>query len=70
MNAVIAERRRELAFEGDRWADMVRTDVISGGNGLASAFVAGAKAAPTQIFYPVPQRDIDVAPGLTQNPGY
>ena len=24
----------------------------------------------TQMLYPIPQSEIDVAPGLTQNPGY
>jgi hypothetical protein len=70
ISAIIAERRRELAFEGDRWADMVRTDLISGGNGLATAFLRAKNAAVTQVLYPVPQRDRDVAAGLTQNPGY
>jgi hypothetical protein len=63
IDAVIAERRLELALEGDRWADMVRA-------GLATTFLASKNAAATQALFPVPQRDIDVAPGLTQNPGY
>jgi hypothetical protein len=25
---------------------------------------------PQQTLYPIPQREIDVTPGLTQNPGY
>lgn len=63
VDAVIAERRLELAFEGDRWPDMVRT-------GLAATFLAAKGAAPFQVLYPIPQRDRDTAPGLTQNPGY
>lgn len=70
IDAVIRERRLELAFEGDRWPDMVRTDLVSGGKGLASAFLAAKSAAATQILFPIPQRDRDVATGLTQNPGY
>mgnify|MGYP001032779978 CR=1 FL=1 len=51
------QRRLELAFEGDRFADMVR------------AGEAGA-IPETQRLYPIPQSEIDVAPNLTQNPGY
>ncbi len=58
--AIAAERRLELAFEGDRWPDLVRT-------GTAAA-VLGIPV--TQTRFPIPQHDIDTAPGLTQNPGY
>jgi hypothetical protein len=57
---IIDERRLELAFEGDRWPDLVRT-------GLATT-VLGIPAE--QTLYPIPQREIDVTPGLLQNPGY
>jgi starch-binding outer membrane protein, SusD/RagB family len=57
--AIATERRLELAFEGDRWADNVRTGV------------AIAQGVPvTQTLLPIPQGEIDTAPGLTQNPGY
>jgi hypothetical protein len=57
--AIARERRLELAFEGDRWPDMVRT-------GLALA--QGIPAAQTLL--PIPQAELDVAPNLVQNPGY
>lgn len=53
------QRRLELAFEGDRFADMVRA-------GEATA----AGIPEYQQLYPIPQAERDVAPGLTQNPGY
>jgi hypothetical protein len=57
--AIARERRLELAFEGDRWADNVRTGV------------AIAQGVPvTQTLLPIPQGELDTAPGLTQNPGY
>lgn len=58
---ILLQRRLELAFEGDRFADMVRT-------GQADA----AGIPETQQLYPIPQSEIDVAPGLVgqQNPGY
>jgi starch-binding outer membrane protein, SusD/RagB family len=57
--AVARERRLELAFEGDRWADLVRTGV---------AIALGVPAQQTLL--PIPQAEIDVAPNITQNPGY
>jgi len=60
IDAIIAERRLELALEGDRWPDLVRL-------GIAAEVM---DIDPTQTLYPIPQAEIDVAPGLTQNPGY
>ena len=57
--AIARERRLELAFEGDRWPDMVRT---------GEAIAQGVPVAQTLL--PIPQREIDTAPGLEQNPGY
>ena len=57
--AIARERRLELAFEGDRWPDLVRT---------GQALVLGVPAQQTLL--PIPQNDMDTAPGLTQNPGY
>jgi hypothetical protein len=61
--AVARERRLELAFEGDRWADMVRT-------GQVITFFAVNAIPATQAILPIPQAEMDVVPGLTQNPGY
>jgi len=58
--SISRERRLELAFEGDRWPDLVRTgDAIT---------VMGL--TPQQTLFPIPQREIDTAKGITQNPGY
>ena len=57
--AIARERRLELAFEGDRWPDLVRT---------GQALTIGVPAQ--QMLLPIPQAEIDVAPSLTQNPGY
>jgi hypothetical protein len=61
--AILRERRVELAFEGDRWADLNR-------NGLAVATLGLPADRAYQVLYPIPQRERDVAPNLTQNPGY
>jgi starch-binding outer membrane protein, SusD/RagB family len=60
IDAIVAERRLELAFEGDRWPDLVRLGIATDVMGIDA----------TQTLYPIPQSEIDVTPGLTQNPGY
>ncbi|WP_255563435.1 RagB/SusD family nutrient uptake outer membrane protein [Mucilaginibacter rivuli] len=71
------ERRREFADEGYRWFDLQRSgDLVNMMNNWASI---DDKATPKRIntvtnnyvIYPVPQSQINAAPGLyTQNPGY
>jgi hypothetical protein len=63
LNAIWAERRLELALEGDRWPELVRT-------GRAMAALGLPANRSFQLLYPVPSRELIVAPGLTQNPGY
>jgi starch-binding outer membrane protein, SusD/RagB family len=60
ITAVSDERQKELAFEGDRWPDLVRL-------GIAATVL---DIDPNQTLYPVPSREIAVSPTLTQNPGY
>ena len=60
LDAIHAERRLELAFEGDRWYDLVRTD-------RALDEISGLE--PYQQLWPIPLRELDVA-RLEQNPGY
>ena len=62
IDAIIQERRVELAFEGD-W----RHDVIRRGAPLVSST---GTADEEQRIFPIPQRDRDVNDELTQNPGY
>jgi hypothetical protein len=58
--AIDHERRVELAMEGDRWPDLVRTGTAVSVLGIPEF----------QTLFPIPQIERDVAPGLTQNPGY
>ncbi len=59
--AIERERRVELAMEGHRWFDLIRT-------GRAQA-VLGIQD-PTKLLLPIPQQDLLVNPNLTQNEGY
>lgn len=60
LDAILRERRLELAYEADRWPDLVR-------RGMAVTVVA---IPEFQTLYPIPLNELDVAPNLTQNPGY
>ena len=55
------ERRLELAGEGSRFFDLVRT-------GQAASVISGFAGGKHELF-PIPQTEIDVS-NLTQNPGY
>jgi hypothetical protein len=58
--AIEQERRVELAMEGDRWPNLVRQGTAAEVLGIPEF----------QTLFPIPQVERDVAPGLTQNPGY
>jgi hypothetical protein len=67
---ILAERRRELAFEGHGSFDLFRNGKgIDAGRATA---LAAAIPYPSNLFaLPIPQADITKAPGiLVQNPGY
>ncbi|MFT3982012.1 MAG: RagB/SusD family nutrient uptake outer membrane protein [Ferruginibacter sp.] len=55
------ERRLELAMEGERFFDLVRT-------GQAAAKITGFQAGKNEVF-PLPQHEVQVG-GLEQNPNY
>ncbi len=57
---VLAERRKELAFEGLRIHDLKRTQVN----------INGLPFDDDALVFPIPQRETDVNPNLEQNPGY
>jgi hypothetical protein len=63
LDAILRERRLELAMEGDRWPDLVRR-----GRALIEL---GITNRPEQRLFPIPLKEIDVTnPPLQQNPGY
>ena len=59
---LLQERRVELAFENHRWADLLRFGVAQQ--------VMTADGKDPNLLFPIPQREIDLNPGFTQNPGY
>ena len=56
------ERRVELAFENHRWFDLIRT-----GRAVEVMRSKGFSLNGTNLICPIPQKQIDVNPKLTQN---
>jgi hypothetical protein len=61
---ILAERGRELAWEGWRRNDLIRFNKFS----TARKFMAVTDK--TRELFPIPQARRDANPLLTQNPGY
>jgi len=62
---ILLERKLELAFEGFRLGDLKRNkESVTDPNGVVLPF-----SSPRLVF-PIPLREINVNPNLTQNPGY
>mgnify|MGYP002398517960 CR=1 FL=1 len=59
--AILNERRLELAMEGDRFFDLVRT-------GQAATAITGFTVGKHEVF-PIPLDEVTIS-GLPQNPGY
>jgi len=75
ITALLNERRLELAFEGQRWYDLVRLNKVESTMNSVFAKDSGRKS---QVYpfnensyrLPVPQSIIDENPKIVQNPGY
>ena len=70
--AMEQERRVELAFEGHRWYDLVRTDrAIPVLNSKKDQLRLVRLINANDMVYPIPQSQIDInKTKITQNPGY
>jgi starch-binding outer membrane protein, SusD/RagB family len=66
---IMHERRMELAFEGQRWFDLIR---VNGGQYGIDFLQSIGKSNITSkyLLYPVPQKERDANPNLSQNTGY
>ncbi|HIB37201.1 MAG TPA: RagB/SusD family nutrient uptake outer membrane protein [Mesonia sp.] len=74
--AILKERRLELAQEAKRWDDLIRYDkAIEVMNSvddidLSTGQSVNYNVTETDLLLPIPQNEIDRNPNLTQNPGY
>ncbi len=66
LNTIMDERRRELAFEGHRFFDLVRTNRAEA---YLNAMGRPFKKGKNELF-PIPQAEMNRNPKLVQNPGY
>ena len=80
---ILLERRLELAFEAQRWDDLVRAGNLvqtmtslhevkyTCGDGVPSAAIPISYGATAdKILCPIPQQELDANQNLVQNPGY
>jgi hypothetical protein len=61
IDAILQERRIELAFEGHHWHDLVRTNRAQSELGFSDN---------SYLLWPIPERELDINEKLEQNPGY
>jgi starch-binding outer membrane protein, SusD/RagB family len=67
--AILDERRWELAHEGKRWLDLIRLDPDDFVARFADhPYVSSVPARA--MLWPIPQRERDLSASLTQNEGY
>jgi hypothetical protein len=68
---ILQQRRLELAYEGHYWIDLRRTNTVQSTLGTGSATAPNAWDQAFRNLFPIPLRDINLAPNvLTQNPGF
>ena len=70
---ILAERGRELLWEGHRRTDLVRFGEFTGGSYIwawKGNVVAGTSTLATFDLYPIPANELSANPNLKQNPGY
>ncbi|GGF18098.1 RagB/SusD family nutrient uptake outer membrane protein [Hymenobacter cavernae] len=66
INAILLERRLELAFEGHRYYDLLRNRLPIPAHGTIPTIPYG----DNRVVLPIPQVDLQNNPNLVQNPGY
>lgn len=70
ISAIITERRKELAFEGDRFDDLNRLNLPLIRNDQYPASARTVPANDARRINPIPQVEIDANKQITQNSGY
>jgi starch-binding outer membrane protein, SusD/RagB family len=72
LSAILQERKVELFTEwGHRWFDLIRTNNINSVMSLVAPLKGTTwNSDGTQTLYPIPQKDRDSNPNLSQNLGY
>jgi hypothetical protein len=69
-DAVLKERRVELAFEGHRWFDLVRTGRLIDAVKAETSFGRNPQIQPHHVLLPIPLVELGANKALVQNTGY
>ena len=72
LDTILAERGRELLFEGKRRTDLIRFGKFTGGSYLwawKGNVIGGTSTDPRLQSVPLPANELTANPNLTQNPG-
>ncbi|MCB0714542.1 MAG: RagB/SusD family nutrient uptake outer membrane protein [Chitinophagaceae bacterium] len=71
---ILNERRKELAFEGDRYYDLLRLNIpvirTNLNNNYSSNTPLSLSVSSDKRIWPIPQVERDANPNISQNPGY
>jgi hypothetical protein len=74
LDDIILERRKELAFEGLRYPDLLRLnrDVVrvNINNNYVGITPLTLPVSNFRRLQPIPQQELDANPNISQNPGY
>lgn len=73
IDAIVLERRKELAFEGLRFFDLARTNVGFTRQNMgakAYSFYTDVKTTDFRRLQPIPEVERIANPGIAKNPGY
>jgi hypothetical protein len=76
IDAIRLERRREFVFEGQRWFDLSRWDLLDAAITAKTTELQTVYPGETDVhgvpsnLWPIPQSELDINPNLTQNPGW
>lgn len=73
IDAIINERRKELAFEGLRFFDLARTNSVITRQNMgvkAYSFYTSVSTSDVRRIQPIPSGEVAANPNITQNPGY
>ncbi len=73
LDEIALERRKELANEGHRWFDLIRTGKaveVMNAYFAATPGYAGMSVKSFNLLQPIPQSQIDTDPAIKQNEGY
>jgi hypothetical protein len=73
LDFILAERSRELLFEGQRRMDLIRFGKFTGDSYLwawKGGIQGGTSLDATRALYPIPASELVANPNLQQNPGY